>query len=115
MCAFTYTRTHIYNHTFDALHPPGIFSFPPSPTLILWKQNPHYVTQAGLELEVYLPQLPECWDHGCVPHLAKREVLSKRNFKKFSLLVIQKTIGLFARGTSLRKVNPSFGKSIFSA
>jgi hypothetical protein len=26
-----------------------------------------YATQVGLELEIFLPQLPECWDYKCVP------------------------------------------------
>jgi hypothetical protein len=27
----------------------------------------HYVAYAGLELTIFLPQPPECWDYRCAP------------------------------------------------
>jgi hypothetical protein len=27
----------------------------------------HYMVQVALELEIFLPQPPECWDYRCAP------------------------------------------------
>jgi hypothetical protein len=35
--------------------------------IFIFQQGLHYVAQAGLELTIFLPQLPEYWDYRCVP------------------------------------------------
>jgi hypothetical protein len=33
----------------------------------------HYVAQTGLELMIFMPQPPQCWDYTCIPpYLAKK-------------------------------------------
>jgi hypothetical protein len=34
---------------------------------VFFETGSHYVSQAGLELTVLLPQPPECWDYRCAP------------------------------------------------
>lgn len=43
----------------------------------VWKQKSHPVAQVGLELTVVLlPQIPECWNYGCVPPLFSQASLA---------------------------------------
>jgi hypothetical protein len=41
-----------------------------------WLQS-HNVPQAGLDLEILLPQSPKCWDYRCVPPYPVRPTFPK--------------------------------------
>jgi hypothetical protein len=42
--------------------------------VVFFETGSLYVAQAGFELSILLPQLPECWDYRCaLPHLAKMQ------------------------------------------
>jgi hypothetical protein len=66
---FTNTHTHTHNCI------PNTFFFGGGGT------GSHCVAQAGLELKILLPQLPECWDDRHVPPQPV-EILIKRKISK---------------------------------
>lgn len=49
----------------------------PNTYLVFLRQNPCYVAQAGLELEVIWPQLSKCWDYRCEPAYPTKRIVSK--------------------------------------
>jgi hypothetical protein len=72
------TTDSICLHPWLALPALGLTFSPPSsspPLSLSLETRSHAVAQVGLELMIFLPQPPTCWDYRCVPPHQLQELL----------------------------------------